>query len=182
VVDSERAMLVHRYGQPPTYAFPVADVHGGIGEPIPEAPGYLRVDMSAAEHWFEEEEAVFFHPRNPYHRVDCVPTRRRLHVEAGGALLVDTTETIGVYETSLPPRLYVSPAVVRMDLLVPSTTTTYCPYKGTASHWTAVVDGTVIDDVAWSYDEPRPESLPIAGLLSFYEDRVKVFTAELPGT
>ena len=58
-----------------------------------------------------------------------------------------------------------------MDLLVVSPTRTYCPYKGTASHWTAEVDGKVVPDVAWSYDDPLPESAAIAGLLSFYSER-----------
>ena len=77
------------------------------------------------------------HPRNPYHRVDCVPTARRLRVEVFGDVLVDTTATVGVYETSLAPRLYVSRDELRADVLRPSSTTTYCPYKGTATYWSA---------------------------------------------
>ncbi len=101
-------------------------------------------------------------------------TRRRLRVEVAGATLVDTDATVRVYETALAPRLYVGRHDVRTDLLVPSDTTTYCPYKGTASCWTAVVgDTTVADvaDVAWSYEDPLPESLPLRGLLAFDPDR-----------
>ena len=54
-----------------------------------------------------------------------------------GLTLVDTAETLVVYETALDPRLYVHRRHVRMDVLERSTTTTYCPYKGTASYWTA---------------------------------------------
>jgi uncharacterized protein (DUF427 family) len=179
VVDSEHVLLVHQAGQPPTYAFPVADVYQDVGEAVPEAPGHVRIDRQRVAEWYEEDERVVGPPRNPYHRVDCVPTSRRLRVEVGGAVLVDTTDTMGVYETSLAPRLYVAPASVRTDLLVPSTTTTFCPYKGTASHWSAVVDGVVVDDVAWSYDDPQPACLPIAGFLSFYEDR-SALTTDLP--
>ena len=60
-----------------------------------------------------------------------------------------------------------------MDLLVPSQTTSYCPYKGHASYWTARIGNVSVPDVAWSYDEPHPESAPIAGLLSFYADRTR---------
>jgi uncharacterized protein (DUF427 family) len=96
-----------------------------------------------------------------------------------GATLVDTDGTLILFETSLAPRLYVAKAAVRMDLLVPSTTTTWCNYKGTASYWSAVVGGTEVADVAWSYEDPLPESTPITGMLSFDAARVEL-TADLP--
>ena len=80
---------------------------------------------------------MFGHPRNPYHRVDCLRSRRRLRVEAAGLTLVDTAQTVAVYETALEPRLYVDPGQVRTAVLVPSATQTYCPYKGTATYWNA---------------------------------------------
>jgi len=184
VVDSERVVLVHRPGLPPSYAFPAADVDGvAVGEgvdgvagvePEPEAPGHVRVPWDAVETWYEEDERVLGHPKNPYHRVDSVRTSRRLRVEVAGAVLVDTTDTVGVYETALEPRLYVRPDAVRRDLLIASSTTTYCPYKGTAWYWSAVVGDVVVDDVAWSYEDPLPESLPLARLLSFDEARATV--------
>ncbi len=79
---------------------------------------------------------------------------------------------MGVYETALEPRLYVPHERVRMDLLVAGSTRTYCPYKGTAWYWTAVVGDVVVEDVAWSYDDPLPECLPLRGLLSFDATRV----------
>jgi uncharacterized protein (DUF427 family) len=179
VVDCERALLVHRPGAPPSFAFPAADVQVPAAEPEPEAPGYVRVSWDAVDAWYEEDEQVFMHPRNPYHRVDCVRTRRRLRVEVAGTSLVDTDETLGVYETALEPRLYVGREHIRMDLLVPSPTTTYCPYKGTASYWTAMVGDVTVADVAWSYDDPLPESLTLGGMLSFDEARATV-SAALP--
>ena len=174
VVDSERAVLVHRPGRPPAFAFPAPDVRVASAEPDPDAPGHVRVPWDAVDEWYEEEERVGGHPRNPYHRVDCVRTSRHLRVEVGGVTLVDTADTVGLYETSLAPRLYVDRRHVRMDLLVPSATTSYCPYKGTATYWTAVVGDVTVDDVAWTYEDPLPESLPIRGMLSFYEDRATV--------
>ena len=179
VVDSERVVLVHRPGKPPAYAFPASDVEGVAAEPEPEAPGYVRVPWDAIEEWYEEDERATGHPRNPYHRVDCVRTSRRLRVEVGGEVLVDTADTMGVYETALDPRLYVPKDAVRMDLLVPSTTTTYCAYTGTASYWTAVVGDVTVDDVAWSYEDPFSESLPLKGMVSFY-DHLATVTHDLP--
>ena len=183
VIDSDHVLLVHRAGQPPTYAFPSGDVSPDLPAADvtadEDAPGHVRVLWDAMDSWYEEEEQVFGHPRNPYHRIDCVPTRRRLRVEVAGAVLVDTDATIGLYETSLAPKLYVERAQVRTDLLVPSATTTYCPYKGTASWFHAVVGEVTVDDVAWSYEDPLSESTPIRGLLSFEPLRTTL-THDLP--
>ena len=176
VVETEQALLVHRAGEAPAYAFPMDAVRSSSVRvtPEPAAPGYVQVAWDAVEHWYEEEEEVHMHPRNPYHRVDCVPTTRRLRVRSGDTVLVDADETIGVYETALEPRLYARPDQVRMDLLSPSPTTTYCPYKGTASYWNLTVDYSVVPDVAWSYEDPLPESRLIAGMLGFDPDKVEV--------
>lgn len=174
VIDSERVLLVHRPGNPPAYAFPDGDVDGVVAEPDPDATGYVRVPWDAVDAWYEEDEQVFLHARNPYHRVDYVRTSRRLRVEVAGATLVDTVGVIVAYETALEPVAYVERAAVRMDLLVPSATTTYCPYKGTASYWTAVVGDVVVDDVAFSYEQTQPESARIRDLLSFDTTRASV--------
>lgn len=174
VVDSERVLLVHEPGHPPRYAFPAAEVGAGLGEECAAAPGYVTVAWGTLDEWFEEEERVFVHPRNPYHRVDCVPTARRLRVVVGGEVLVDTTDTVGVFESSLPPRLYVAREHVRTDLLTPSTTEYRCVYKGVASFFDARVGDVVAADVAWSYDDPTPECANIRGLLCFNLARADV--------
>ena len=145
-----------------------------LEEVVPDAPGYVTVDWGAAEAWFEEDEEVFGHPRNPYHRIDCLRSRRRLRVDAAGLTLVDTDDTLAVYETALEPRLYVDRRHVRTDVLERSETTTYCPYKGTTTYWHARVGDHLLEDVAWTYDQPLPESARLGGLLSFEEARVRV--------
>ncbi len=138
-----------------------------------DAPGYVTVAWDAADAWFEEDEQIFGHPRNPYHRVDCLRSHRLLRVEVAGVTLVDTTDTMVVYETALDPRLYVDRRVVRVDL-TRSQLQTYCPYKGTATYWNAVVDGVAMPDVAWSYEDALPESAPLQHLVSFDDQRVSV--------
>jgi uncharacterized protein (DUF427 family) len=174
VVDTERVLLVHRQGRPPVYAFVAGDTGPLAATADPDAPGYVNVDWDSADAWFEEDEQVFGHPRNPYHRIDCLKSGRHLRAEVAGVVLVDTTDTMVVYETSLEPRLYVSPSLVRTDLLERSDTTTYCPYKGTTTYWSARVGDDVVADVAWSYDDPLPESLPLKGLLSFEQPPVTI--------
>jgi uncharacterized protein (DUF427 family) len=61
-----------------------------------------------------------------------------------------------------------------MDLFTPSDTVTHCPYKGSADHLHARVDGTTIEDAAWTYPTPLRESQNVAGLVSFYPDKVTI--------
>ena len=174
LIDSERVLLVHRPGHPPTYAFPAADVQGLPTEPEIDAPGYVNVEWGGVDSWFEEDEEVFGHPRNPYHRVDCLRSRRRLRVEAAGLTLVDTAQTVAVYETALEPRLYVDPTHVRTDVLAPSATQTYCPYKGSATYWSARHRRRCLGGRRLELRGPLPESRPLKHLLSFDEGRVVV--------
>lgn len=179
VIDTERALLVHREGSPLSFAFP-ADAVGDLPcHPEVDAPGYVVVPWDAVDTWVEEGRRLVHYPPNPYHRVDCRPTRRRLRVEVAGQTLVDTDDTIIVFETSLAPRLYVDPRHVRTDLLRVTDTSTYCNYKGVATYWAAVIADTVLPDVGWSYADPLPETEQLRGFLSFDGPDV-VVVAELP--
>lgn len=181
VIDTERVLLVHRQGHPLSYAFAVDAVGDLPHDAVPEAPGFVRVPWDAVDAWYEEGRRLVHYPPNPYHRVDCRPTRRALRVEVDGVALVDTDDTVIVFETSVESRLYVAPEHVHTGLLARSETSSYCNYKGYASYWSVIVGDAVIADAAWSYPEPPPESSPIAGFFSFDLTRVDGF-AELPGT
>jgi uncharacterized protein (DUF427 family) len=180
VIDTEHVSLVHRAGEPPYYAFP-ADAVGDLpSTPEPEVPGHVRVPWDAVEEWWEEDDRIRLHAPNPYHRVDIRSSPRRVRVVAGSETLVDGAGVMVLYETAMPPRIYIPKALVRMDLLVPTETATHCPYKGDASYWSARVDGETLVDVAWSYESPHPESLRVAAMLSFDTTKVTVDT-DLPG-
>ena len=181
VIDTERALLVHRRNRPLSYAFRADEVHGLPGEPVPEAPGFVHVPWDAVDTWVEEGRTLVHYPPNPYHRVDCRPTTRRLRVTIAGTTLVDTDDTVIVFETALEPRLYVDPSHVHTDRLRQTDTSTYCNYKGVATYWSAVIGDAKVEDVAWSYQDPPPESLPIKGFLSFDATRAEVH-AELPNS
>jgi uncharacterized protein (DUF427 family) len=179
VIDTERALLVHRAGHPLSYAFPDNEIGRLPSEPLSEVPGFVTVPWGAVDAWFEEGRQLVHYPPNPYHRVDCRSTSRRLRVEVAGTVLVDTRDTVILFETALAPKLYVSPALVGANLLRPSETASYCNYKGDATYWSAVIDDIVFEDVAWSYEDPLPESSSIKGFLSFDQTRAHV-EAELP--
>jgi len=179
VIDTERALMVHRPGRPLCYVFAADDVGELPSEPEPEAPGFVQVPWDAVDTWFEEGRKLVHYPPNPYHRVDCRPTQRRLRVRVASTTLVDTDDTMILFETALGPRLYVDPAHVRTDLLRRSETSSYCNYKGFATYWSFGSGKNAVEDVAWCYPDTPPESLPIKGFLSFDDARVDVL-AELP--
>jgi len=179
VIDTERALLVHRPDRPLSFAFPAEEADGLPSAPVTEAPGYVDVPWEAVDAWVEEGRTLVHYPPNPYHRVDCRSTSRQLRVTAAGTTLVDTDDTVIVFETALEPRLYVDPSQVRTDLLRQSNTSSYCNYKGPATYWSAVVGDAIVEDVAWSYPDPLPESSPIKGFFSFDAARADV-VAELP--
>ncbi len=139
--------------------------------PLEELRGHLRFDWDAMGAWFEEDEEVFVHPHDPYSRVDILPSSRHVQVDVGGVRLADTRHPTLLFETGLPVRYYLPKVDVRMDLLQPTATTSGCPYKGFAQYWSAVTPGGVLDDIAWAYRTPLPESQKIAGLVCFYNER-----------
>lgn len=142
--------------------------------PIEELRTAVRLDFPAMDEWFEEDEPIYVHPRDPYTRVDILASTRRVAVEVDGQVVADSSQPRILFETGLPPRYYVPLTDVRMDLLRPSATQTHCPYKGTATYWSLVVEGAIHEDVVWIYRSPFAESQKIAGLACFYNEKVDI--------
>ena len=135
----------------------------------------VRFQWEAMDAWFEEDERVFVHPRNPYVRVDALRSTRHIRVERDGVALAETDSAVMVFETGLPTRYYVNRTEVDFTHLVPTETVTQCPYKGTTSgYWSLQVGDRVHPDLGWSYDFPTRQLLPIAGMIAFYNERVDI--------
>jgi uncharacterized protein (DUF427 family) len=122
--------------------------------------------------WYEEEEQVFVHPRDPYHRVDVLESSRHVRVKVAGEVVAETERPMVLFETGLPPRYYMPPEDVHEKVLVASEKTTQCPYKGTASYYSVEAGGERVEDLVWYYPEPIPEAAKIEGLLCFFNERV----------
>lgn len=157
----------------------VADLHRpGAAKLLTDPPdealkGTVRFEWAALDSWFEEDERVFVHPRSPYARVDALRSTRTVRVELDGTLLAESSSPILVFETGLPTRYYLNPTELEWRHLEASDTVTECPYKGrTGGYWSARVGGALHRDLAWSYDFPTRQLLPIAGLIAFYNERV----------
>jgi uncharacterized protein (DUF427 family) len=143
--------------------------------PIEELRELIRFDWDAMDAWFEEDEEVFTHPRDPHTRVDILPSSRHVRVEVDGVTIAESTSPRLLFETGLPVRYYLPKTHVRMDLLTATDTESHCPYKGQAEWWSVRAGGTVHEDLAWSYRTPLPESQKVAGLVAFYNEKVDVY-------
>jgi uncharacterized protein (DUF427 family) len=134
---------------------------------VDDLHGLVRVDWNAMDAWFEEDEQVFVHARDPYTRVDILPTSRHVRVERAGVVLAETVRAMALFETGLPTRFYLPKTDVRMDLLEHSSTLSYCPYKGEAEYWHLRSGRHEVVDIAWSYRHPLDESVRIGAMMSF---------------
>jgi uncharacterized protein (DUF427 family) len=140
--------------------------------PLEELRDAIRLEWGAMDAWFEEDEQVFTHPRDPYTRVDILPSSRHVRVEVDGVTIAESTKPTLLFETGLPARYYLPRTHVRMDLLEATDTVSHCPYKGQAEYWHVRAGDAVHADLAWSYPTPLPESQKIAGLIAFYNEKV----------
>lgn len=143
--------------------------------PLPDGPqvkDYMAFYWDLMDAWYEEDQQVFAHARDPYKRVDVLPGSRHVRVVLGGVTVADTQHPFLLLETGLPTRYYIPEQGVRMELLEPTETTSRCPYKGKASYWSAQAGDKLFKDIVWSYRDPLQECSRIAKLLSFFNERV----------
>jgi uncharacterized protein (DUF427 family) len=180
VVDTRRALLIWPAGKhTPIYAFPREDVslpadgEEGLRElEDADLAGYVTIAWDALEHWYEEDEEVFVHPRDPFIRIDALKSSRRVRVERDGHVLADSDAPIVVFETGAPTRYYLPEADVDASLLADSDLETGCPYKGVASYRDVTVADRRHPNLFWSYREPLREARELAGYLAPYSERV----------
>ncbi len=142
---------------------------------IDEIGGYVSFDWGAMDRWFEEEEEVYVHARDPYTRIDVLQSSRHIEVVVNGVKVADSHQPRLLFETGLPVRYYLPKTDVRLDLLTPSDTRTSCPYKGTAEYWSVTAGGETFDDIVWGYTTPLAESIEVAGYVSFYNEKVDIY-------
>ncbi|EFE65608.1 conserved hypothetical protein [Streptomyces viridosporus ATCC 14672] len=149
------------------WTFPADDLAGHI------AFEWFPRTGTGLDRWYEEEEEIFVHPRDPHTRVDAVPSSRHVRVEIEGTVVADTRSPVLLFETSLPTRYYLPRQDVRLDLFEATDHSTRCPYKGTADqYWSWRGGGAVPPDIVWSYPDPLPAVAAIRGRLAFFNEAV----------
>ncbi|KAJ7170822.1 hypothetical protein C8R43DRAFT_981218 [Mycena crocata] len=206
VIDTRKAKLVWETRYYPTYFFPQSELPHEYIQLASEHPdgdkydlnvgskkapgavtvysssehqhlkGLLKITFSAADAWFEEEEQIFVHPKDPYKRIDVLSSSRHIRVEVEGVEVANTRTPKLLFETTLPIRSYIPKTDCRLDLLVPSELRTACPYKGEAQYYhVQLPDGKKIENIVWWYRNPNLECAAINGLVAFYDEKVDVY-------
>jgi uncharacterized protein (DUF427 family) len=111
------------------------------------AGGLIEIDFDLPDEWLEEDEELVGHARDPFHRIDARRTSRHIRVSIGGEVVADTAQL----ERNTEHR-------------------TTCAYKGHATHWDAAGEKAI----AWCYDEPLNDAVPVKGLIAFYNERTDI--------
>jgi uncharacterized protein (DUF427 family) len=174
VLDPTTPFLAHSTpGRPLTLRLPGVELAGAAFAPDdPELTGHVILDWSAFPQWFEEDEEVTGHPRDPFDRIDCLRSSRHVVIARDGVTLADSRRPTLLFETPLPTRYYLPREDVAMELLHPSDRRSTCAYKGDARYWSAEVDGRLVPDLAWSYEQPRHDAAPVKDRVAFFTERL----------
>ncbi len=183
VFDTIAARYVWEVPYYPQYYIPLSDVRVDVlRDSLPSArvyddgpfAGLVRFRWDTLD-WFEEDEPIYGHPRNPYVRVDALRSHRHVTIALNGVELADTHTPVLLFETGLPTRYYIDRTDVAFEHLERSTTQTLCPYKGvTSGYWSVRVAEALVPDLAWTYETPLPAVAPIANLVAFYNEKVDI--------
>jgi uncharacterized protein (DUF427 family) len=147
----------------------------GYPDPFDEVAGikdFVAFYWDRMDAWYEEDEEIFVHPRDPYKRVDVIQSSRSVRVAVGGTVVAETRRARFLFETRLPTRYYIPREDVRMDLLVPSAKVTRCPYKGHARYYSLKLENKCFEDLVWTYPDPIPECSKIKDYLCFFNEQV----------
>lgn len=207
IADSTTAMLAFTTGRHPEYLIPYSDVNltlldvvegppsidafgrfvplqgestaSRVGRRYLEGPakGLVQLEFERMDAWFEENEQMVGLVRDPYRRVDVIESDRHLQVFVQNKLFAESKRPWLLDETGLPSRWYVPADDVSWPLLTPSTTTSYCQYKGTARWYHTDLGETIrLSDIAWTYDKPVAEAPKLLGLVGFYNEHADVDT------
>jgi uncharacterized protein (DUF427 family) len=134
------------------------------------------VDSQKVDAWFEEDERIFGHPKDPYKRITILQSSKTVQIKIDGVEVASTSRPKLLYETGLPVRIYIPHTDVRLDLLQDDhERLSHCPYKGIASYYTVKLPNSAKKyGLAWWYKTPKTECASIEGHIAFYDEKVDV--------
>lgn len=135
-------------------------------EGAPDLSDYVAFYFGIPDHWYEEDEELVGHPRDPFHRIDARHASRTVVVEVDGTEVARSDRPTLVFETGLPTRYYLPREDWDPDALTASSLTSTCAYKGHASYNGVRTPAGEVPDLIWRYDDPLADAPAIAGLLA----------------
>ncbi len=115
----------------------------------------------------------------PDHRVDISPFEGsvvvKLETDSGETVIAESQAALLLEESRHANAYYLPLADIDADVLTPTDTSTYCPFKGHASYWSVKTDGGEAVDALWAYQTPYDECEPLIGYGAFYTSKVAVY-------
>lgn len=136
--------------------------------------GFVTIDLSKVDAWFQEDDPGYAHPRDPFHRVDVHVSSRHVVVRLDDTVIAETRAPAMLFETSVPTRYYLPPEAVRTELLEKSQMVSQCPYKGDGEHWHVQAGSDRVENAMWSLPSPLGDAVRIPGWFSFYPNKVSI--------
>ena len=174
ILDPSIPFEVHTAGGSPVEVRPAGGTSSGRGflPSDPDLAAHVLLDFTSFD-WLEEDEPIVSHPRDPFHRIDVIRSSRSVRIGLDGHVLAESARATLLFETMLPIRFYLPPEDVSADLQ-PSSTRTWCAYKGEASYWSVALPSRTVPDIAWGYRSPLHDAIGVAGLVAFFDERLDV--------
>lgn len=79
-----------------------------------QARSYKSDKKSVTDQWFEEDQPIYVHPKDPYKRIDILPSTRTVTAKVDGVIIAESSSNMFLFETMLRTRYYMPQTVVRL--------------------------------------------------------------------
>ncbi|KAK4690394.1 hypothetical protein P7C71_g6384, partial [Lecanoromycetidae sp. Uapishka_2] len=78
--------------------------------------GLLRIEFGSLDQWFEEDMPIYGHPKDPYKRIEILPSSRTVTIKVDGVTIAESSNNLFLLETMLRMRYYM-PKTAHKDLV-----------------------------------------------------------------
>jgi uncharacterized protein (DUF427 family) len=108
----------------------------------------------------------------PDHPITVSPAEGTVRVTVAGRIVAESTRALRLEENGYPPVYYLPRDDADTSLLLRTTHSTYCPYKGDCAYYSIPSGGTKSENAVWTYENPYEAVASIQEYLAFYPARV----------
>ena len=106
------------------------------------------------------------------HPITISPAEGSVRVTVGGKIIAESKRALRLEEKGYPPVYYLPCSDADMSLLVRTSYSTYCPYKGDCAYYSIPAGGPKSENAVWTYEKPHQAVADIKERLAFYPTRV----------
>jgi uncharacterized protein (DUF427 family) len=108
----------------------------------------------------------------PDHPITISPAEGTVRVTVAGWIVAESTRALRLEENGYTPVYYLPRDDADTSLLIRTTHSTYCPYKGDCTYYSIPSGGTKSENAIWTYENPYEAVASIKEYLAFYPTRV----------